>query len=117
MTCLSSPEMILDDWPVSLVTGPGGSLQASVCSTRFGRTPFLLFLGSTGLQSLLRVHTTHSDSDAFSPFAQNEHEVVSQTRSSTSHTVQVGMGPHWGDLAPKTSGPGSQLGKDFCPPK
>ena len=61
-----------------------GSWLASACSTGFGRTPFLVFLGCTGLQSVLGVTATHSGRNAFSPFAQNEREVVNQTRSSAS---------------------------------
>jgi len=48
--------------------------------------------------------------DAFSPFAQNEREVVSQTRSSASHRVQVGLGHPCGESAPRTPGLRCQLG-------
>ncbi|KAK2509681.1 hypothetical protein MC885_011437 [Smutsia gigantea] len=44
--------------------------------------------GRAGLQSVLRANTTRSESDAFSPFAQNERDVVNETRSSASHGVQ-----------------------------
>lgn len=61
---------------------------------------------------MLRANTTRSGSDAFSPFAQNEREVVKQTRSSTSHGVQVGLGPH----GPEDSWTEKSVGERFVSP-
>lgn len=86
--------MILDGWPVSLVTGPGVHGEPLFAPLGLGGHHFFFSQGpSTGLQSVLRANRTHRESDAFSPVAQNERAVVSQTRSSASCRVQVGMGP------------------------
>lgn len=91
--------MVVAVWPVSLVTGPG--VHGEPLFTPLGLEGYHFFFSwGPQVRSLLRVNRTHSESDASSPFAQNDCEVVSQTRSSTSRRVQVGMGPHW-EVNPK----------------
>lgn len=79
--------------PVPLVTDHGWTLLVPLDE---GGHHFFFSWGPQ-VCSLCSESTLLSESDAFSPFAQNECEVVSQTRSSTSHRVQVGLwAPLWG---------------------